>query len=32
MGVPETEAQTKLSVQGSSTDAETKVVVLEPRA
>ena len=31
MGVPETEAQTKLSVQGSSADAETKVVVLEPR-
>ena len=31
MGVPETEPQTKLSVQGSSADAETKVVVLEPR-
>lgn len=31
MGVPEAEPQTKLSVQASSAEAETKVVVLEPR-
>jgi L-ascorbate metabolism protein UlaG (beta-lactamase superfamily) len=31
MGVPESEAQTKLTVQGSSAEGETKVVVLEPR-
>ena len=31
MGVPESEAQTRLTVQASSADAETKVVVLEPR-
>jgi L-ascorbate metabolism protein UlaG (beta-lactamase superfamily) len=32
MGVPESEAQTKLTVQASSaTEGETKVVVLEPR-
>jgi L-ascorbate metabolism protein UlaG (beta-lactamase superfamily) len=32
MGVPESEAQTKLTVQASSAEAETKVVVLEPRS
>ncbi|HEY4025052.1 MAG TPA: MBL fold metallo-hydrolase [Candidatus Dormibacteraeota bacterium] len=32
MGVPEAEPQTRLTVQASSADAETKVVVLEPRA
>ena len=32
MGVPEAEAQTKLAVQGSSsTEGETRVVVLDPR-
>jgi L-ascorbate metabolism protein UlaG (beta-lactamase superfamily) len=31
MGVPESEAQTKLTVQASSAEGETKVVVLEPR-
>lgn len=31
MGLPEAEAQPKLAVQASSADAETKVVVLEPR-
>lgn len=31
MGVVESESQPKLSVQASSADAETKVVVLEPR-
>jgi L-ascorbate metabolism protein UlaG (beta-lactamase superfamily) len=31
MGVPEAEPQTKLTLQASSGDAETKVVVLEPR-
>jgi len=31
MGVAEAEAQTKLAVQASSSEAETKVVVLEPR-
>jgi L-ascorbate metabolism protein UlaG (beta-lactamase superfamily) len=31
MGVPESEAQTRLTVQASSAEAETKVVVLEPR-
>jgi len=32
MGVPESEAQSKLTVQASSAEAETKVVVLEPRS
>jgi L-ascorbate metabolism protein UlaG (beta-lactamase superfamily) len=32
MGVPESEAQSKLTVQASSAESETKVVVLEPRA
>ena len=32
MGVPESEAQTRLTVQASSAEAETKVVVLEPRS
>jgi L-ascorbate metabolism protein UlaG (beta-lactamase superfamily) len=32
MGVPESEAQTKLTVQASSAEGETKVVVLEPRS
>ena len=31
MGVPESEAQNRLSVQASSAEGETKVVVLEPR-
>ena len=31
MGAPEAEPQTKLTLQASSADAETKVVVLEPR-
>jgi L-ascorbate metabolism protein UlaG (beta-lactamase superfamily) len=31
MGVPESEAQSKLTVQASSAESETKVVVLEPR-
>jgi L-ascorbate metabolism protein UlaG (beta-lactamase superfamily) len=32
MGVPESEPQSKLTVQASSAEAETKVVVLEPRS
>ena len=32
MGVPESEAQPRLTVQASSAEAETKVVVLEPRS
>jgi L-ascorbate metabolism protein UlaG (beta-lactamase superfamily) len=32
MGVPESEAQNRLTVQASSAEAETKVVVLEPRS
>jgi hypothetical protein len=31
MSVPEAEPQSKLTVQASSAEAETKVVVLEPR-
>ena len=31
MSVPEAEPQSKLTVQPSSTESETKVVVLEPR-